>query len=181
MTTSSVPRRPAPAAIMAALAALAAATPTLAQQNQGCWVTREAEAGNYRPRYNSQTPSYFDQALTEGWFRALQMADGRIMAAYAGVYYVETPAPNLGMVNYQYRTFDANGGFEYQDKTCSQVSCSQNYGYGRWAGVPQQDGSIYMAVNFSDQIRQSACASFSGRLNGNVFYASDGSRWQKVR
>jgi hypothetical protein len=150
--------------------------PASAQQQNGCWVTRDGE----RP-FGHNTPAYYDEPSTRNWMRVLQLADANAMAMHAGTYYAEIPAPQLGMINYQYRKLDANGGFEYRDRTCSQVSCSQNYGYGRWAGVPQGDGSIYIMVNFTDLIRQSACFSWVGRLNGTVFSTNDGASWQKVQ
>ncbi|MFO1148283.1 MAG: hypothetical protein U1E62_07895 [Alsobacter sp.] len=163
-------------AVLAALVVSATGGAAAAQTQQGCWVTRDGD----RP-FGHNSAAYYDEALTRNWMRAVQLADGAAMAHHAGTYYAEIPAPQLGMINYQYRTLDANGGFEYQDRTCSSISCSQNYGHGQWAGVPQADGSIYIMVKFTDMIRQSACFSWVGRLNGMAFVSPDGFIWRKVR
>ncbi len=80
-------------------------------------------------------PAYYDAALTQAWMRTLQAADARLMATLAGVYYTEIPAPQLGMISCQYRSYSANGLFEYRDETCSATGCSTSQGHRRWGGL----------------------------------------------
>jgi hypothetical protein len=165
---------PAAGVVGILLAALSAA-PASAQKEPGCWVTRDGTdvLGN--------TPAYYDAALTAAWMRTLQAADARLMATLAGVYYTEIPAPQLGMVSRQFRTYSANGLFEYRDQTCSATGCSTNQGHGRWAAYGLGGNRISLMITWTDLIRVNACAGGELRHDARGLTGADGSRWQRVQ
>ena len=72
-----------------------------------------------------------DPNSTAAWQQSLQAADERAMQMMTGVWYGEIPAPELGMVSYQYQSYEAGGLFQYRDHTCSSTGCSDNQGTGR--------------------------------------------------
>jgi hypothetical protein len=149
-----------------------------AQQDPGCWQTWE---GTVAPGVSQQR---YDPQASLVWRQSLQMADVGLMGELAGTYYVEIPAPQLGMVSQQYRRYDANGLFEYQDQTCGNipgVPCSQNYGHGQWTAYRQNDGSIFLMINWSDLSRTNACAGGAAFVQGGTIVGQDGIRWQRVQ
>jgi hypothetical protein len=168
-------RLPLRSALLAFVLALSQAGPAHAQQDPGCWVTQDGTDAF------GHTPAYYDEALTRSWYQNLQAADPRLMAQIAGTYYAEIPAPQLGMISRQYRSYSANGLFEYQDQTCSSTGCSQNYGHGRWVAHGIGGNAINLMISFSDLIRTNACVGGDLRVDGGGFQASDGTRWQRVR
>lgn len=79
----------------------------------------------------------------------------------SGTWYSENRAPQLGMVQRLQQTYLPTGVWEYQDETCGNVPgipCSKNGGHGLWMATRQQDGSIYIRIQFSDIKRQNACS-----------------------
>jgi hypothetical protein len=160
---------------MAALGTLGH-SPAAAQDEPGCWITRDG------PQVLGNTAAYYDQAMTETWLRTLGNADGSVMAAIAGTYYTEIPAPALGMISYQYRSYDANGLFRYEDRTCSQTGCSQNAGHGRWAAHATGRGTVFMMITWSDLVRTNACAGGEVYPDGaNLVDSGGGQTWIRVR
>ncbi|MCB1488752.1 MAG: hypothetical protein KDJ88_15015 [Bauldia sp.] len=156
--------------------ALIAPTTTFAQQGDpGCWITRDGTD------VLGHTPAYYDEALTRDWYQSLQMADAAVMAQVAGVYYTEIPAPQLGMISRQYRSYSANGGFEYKDQTCSATGCSENYGHGRWAAHGIGGNTIALMISWSDLIRTNACIGGQLQYDRAGLYGADGTRWQRVQ
>ncbi|MCB1498951.1 MAG: hypothetical protein KDK07_04050 [Bauldia sp.] len=160
---------------MAFVVAMPQAVPAQAQQEPGCWATRDGTDAF------GHTPAYYDEALTRSWMQNQQAADPRLMAQIAGTYYAEIPAPQLGMISRQYRSYAPNGLFEYQDQTCSSTGCSQNYGHGRWVAHGIGGNAINLMISFSDLIRTNACVGGDLRVDGGGFQAPDGTRWQRVR
>jgi len=86
--------------------------------------------------------TFYNATESLNWQRTVQSADQRAMSQLAGVYYGEQTAPQLGMVERVYRSYEASGLWQYQDQTCGStpgVPCSQNQGTGQWAGYMQPD------------------------------------------
>jgi hypothetical protein len=98
-----------------------------------------------------------------------------------GTWYSEIKNSQLGMVQQIYQTFLNTGVFEYQDRTCTSVSCSQNYGHGYWAGR-RQANSIYLRVQFSDLNRTNQCTGVAVRFkNSNTMVSANGNVYHRVR
>jgi hypothetical protein len=150
--------------ILAAAAIAALASSAFAQGDPtACW--DRVEGGD-------PANTFFNKPMSDYWRQMLKVADPKLMAQIAGVYYGERPSPDGVYVNRQYRSFEANGLFQYQDQTCtvgSQLPCSQNQGTGEWRAVNQTDGSTYLMARFSDLSRTAAC--FGDRIslqNGGI-------------
>jgi hypothetical protein len=153
--------------IVAGLAA--AATPALAQ-NDFCY----APGGR----------QIVDEQATNAWRDMLGRQDNRIIQAMTGVWYAEIPAPQLGMTSYQYRQFDANGLFQYQDKTCTNGSdfCSQNQGTGFYTATGAADGSILTFIIVSDLQRDHECSGGYARfIDDMTMQDGGGTVWRRVQ
>lgn len=128
--------------------------------------------------------TFYNPTESMNWQRTLQAADQRAMAQLAGVYYGEQTAPQLGMVEQVYRSYEATGLWQYQDQTCGStpgVPCSQNQGTGQWAGYMQSDGSMFVMVHFSDLSRTNNCFSQTIRPADAGFVDNSGISWRRVR
>lgn len=128
--------------------------------------------------------TFYNPDASLNWQRTLQAADSRVMQQMAGVYYGEQSAPQLGMIERVYRSYEANGLWQYQDQTCGStpgVPCSQNQGTGEWAAYPQADGSIFVMIHFSDLSRYNNCFSQIVRFTQAGFVDNSGTSWQRVR
>jgi hypothetical protein len=128
--------------------------------------------------------TYYNPTESLNWQRTLQSADQGAMAQLAGVYYGEQSAPQLGMVEQVYRSYEANGLWQYQDQTCGStpgVPCSQNQGSGQWAGYMQPDGSMFIMVHFSDFSRYNNCFSQTIQPAQGGFIDNSGISWRRVR
>jgi hypothetical protein len=162
--------------IPAILVTLLCVSSSLAQDDPtACW-----------DRVEGQDPvnTFFNKQMTDYWRQMLQQADGNLMSQMAGVYYGERPSPDGQYVNRQYRSYEANGLFQYQDQTCGNVQgvpCSQNQGTGEWRAAQQGDGTIYLMTRFSDLIRTSACGGERIQFNGQSFIDEGGVTWQRTQ
>jgi hypothetical protein len=97
-----------------------------------------------------------------------------------GTWYGETYNAQLGMKQQMYQTFLSTGVFEYQDRTCSSISCSQNYGHGYWAGMRQSNG-FYIRVQFSDLNRTNQCTGWGVRFLNSTTMVAGGTTYRRVR
>lgn len=156
--------------------ALLASSPSLAQNDPtACW-----------DRIEGQVPvnTFFNKQLSDYWRQMLQQADGQLMGQIAGVYYGERPSPDGQYINRQYRSYEANGLFQYRDQTCGNIAgipCSENQGTGEWRAVNQGNGATYLMIRFSDLIRTDACAGEQVRFGGSGFTDEGGLFWQRVQ
>lgn len=150
-------------------------SPAFAQQKDACYDRIEGQA---------QNNTYYNAQSTDTWRQLLQTADPQLMAQISGVYYGERRSPDGHYMNYQYRSYEASGLFQYQDQTCGNIAgipCSQNQGTGEWRAVAQQDGTIYVMARFSDLSVTSACAGGRYRQDGSALRDEFGVTWQRVR
>ncbi|MCC6984294.1 MAG: hypothetical protein IT535_13565 [Bauldia sp.] len=156
---------------LTSLLAVAVVAPAAAQSN-ACY--DRVEGG-----YPANT--YLNAVVTDQWRASQQTADPAAMAEMSGLWYGEIHAPQLGMVDYQYRSFEPNGLFQYQSQTCSLpgIPCSQNYGTGEWTAHKNRDGSFAVMFHFSDVSRTEACGGFTAMIGGAVMRAHDGTVWQR--
>jgi hypothetical protein len=120
---------------------------------------------------------------TQTFMQLMRANDMQGAQAISGVWYTEIPAPQLNMVSYQYQSFQPTGNWEYRDKTCTAGTnfCSENQGHGQFAAVRQNDGSLYVMVNFSDMQRNSTCIGYFARVQGSTFQTSEGQQFQRVQ
>jgi hypothetical protein len=155
--------------ILAAAASLAQVVPAVAQ-NDFCYVPGRSGT--------------VDQNATDTWKDMLTRQDPQVMQALSGVWYGEIAAPQLNMTSYQYRQYDPNGLFQYQDQTCTNGSsmCSQNQGNGFYTGTPAADGSILMFTIVSDLNRDHECAGGYARFIDNMTMQDGGGTiWRRVQ
>jgi hypothetical protein len=111
-------------------AAMLACAPALAyDEPDRCYSTSPADLCN-----PVCANTFYNPDATQNWMQTRQLADPKVMGQLAGVYYGEFPDPSgRPMVNQAYREYDLNGGWQYQDQTCtigSPMPCSTNQGAG---------------------------------------------------
>ncbi|MBV1704977.1 MAG: hypothetical protein KGQ28_09240, partial [Hyphomicrobiales bacterium] len=114
------------------------------------------------------------------WARLGVANDPGALQALAGTWYTEIRSPNTGAIQYLYQTYEANGLYQYRDRTCGtgygMTTCSNNQGTGELRAVRQGDGSIFFMVRWSDLSRSSACTSYQVRFSdpGTMVYRMGG-------
>lgn len=168
---------------LACIAAILAATitPALAQNDElyRCYTTSDPRcSGDFCGN------TFYNPTVSANWQRTLQSADPAVMRQMSGIYYGEQTAPDLGMINRVYRSYEANGLWQYQDETCGSVQgvpCSHNQGTGQWAAYQQADGSVFAMIHFSDLSRTNNCFSQTLRFSGGTMVDEYGMRWQRTR
>jgi hypothetical protein len=106
--------------------------------------------------------------------------DPNVRSQLVGTWYSETYNSQLGMKHQLYQRFLSTGVFEYQDRTCSNISCSQNYGHGYWAGTRQSNG-VYIRVQFSDLNRTNQCTGSAVRFINSTTMVSGNTTYRRVR
>ena len=161
--------------LAAAVLALPLPTPVLAQ-NDVCY-RAGGTVGNQRTRV-------IDENATATWQQMLARQDAQVIQAMVGVWYGEIAAPQLNMTSYQYRQYEANGLFQYQDKTCTNGSsyCSQNQGHGFFTATTANDGSILTFLIVSDLNRENECAGGYARfIDANTMQEGSGTVWRRVQ
>jgi hypothetical protein len=141
----------------------------------------EAEAAMFQQCLTPQ--GQVNPQQTQTFMQLMQANDMQGAQMISGVWYTEIPAPQLNMVSYQYQSFQPTGNWEYRDKTCTAGTnfCSENQGHGQFAAVRQNDGSLYVMVNFSDLQRNSTCIGYFARVQGGAFQTSEGQQFQRVQ
>ncbi len=165
-------------AFAASLALACLAAPALAQDEPDrCYTTTD-------PRGDDPKNTFYNPSATQNWQQTRANADPRVMQSMAGVYFGQFNDPSGQMVEQVYRTYEAGGGWTYQDQTCtinSPVPCSQNQGAGLWAAYQQQDGTIFLMVHFSDLACSNNCFSQTVQLQNGGFTDTLGGSWRRVR
>lgn len=154
--------------------------PALAQNGEQyrCYTTSDPRcSGDYCGN------TFYNPTVSLNWQNTLQAADPNVMRQMAGVYYGEQSSAQLGMINRVYRSYEANGLWQYQDETCSNGGgpCSHNQGAGQWAGYQQADGTVFLMIHFSDLARTNTCVSQTVKFRGRQMMDEYGMVWQRVR
>ncbi|HVY51346.1 MAG TPA: hypothetical protein VHA07_07255 [Devosia sp.] len=167
--------------LLAAAALLLATGGALAQDGEQyrCYSSSDPRCAD-----SSCANTFYNPDASLNWQRTVQSADAGVMQQMAGVYYGEQTAPQLGMIERVYRSYEPNGLWQYQDETCGSapgVPCSQNQGAGQWAAYQQADGSIFVMIHFSDLSRYNNCFSQTLRLGQGGFVDDSGVSWSRVR
>jgi hypothetical protein len=161
--------------LLAAAATIGLTAPVFAQQGQD-YCARRIE-GN-------PPSSILDQGATDTFHSMVARQDNNAIVAMTGVWYAEIPAPQLGMTSYQYRQYQSNGLFQYQDQTCTNgtQSCSQNQGTGFFTAMTAQDGSFATMIIVSDLQRDHECSGgYMRMLDQNHMQDGGGTVWQRVQ
>jgi hypothetical protein len=112
----------------------------------------------------NQVNGAYDAVASADWQARFARSDQNAIRQIAGVWYSETPNQQVGMVVYQYQSFQPNQIWDYRSRTCSMTGCSDSYGTGMYAAETQQDGSLFVTTNFSDNNRRNACSGGYVRL-----------------
>ena len=137
----------------------------------------------YLPGPAGSLQNFLDMGLTQAFRIDASKMDPEVMAAFTGVWYGQETAMNEGVaINIAvYYSFEPNGLFQYQSKTCGPYQCSDNYGTGQWVGLRETGGQIRVIFNWSDLAIQSTCSGATGTLQGSVFQHNNGAVWQLVQ
>jgi hypothetical protein len=124
----------------------------------------------------NQISGAYDPVLSADWQARFARADQPALQRIAGVWYAEVPNPQLGMVAYQYHSFQPNQIFDYQSQTCGGGigSCSQSAGTGMYAAESQPDGSVFVTTNVSDNNRSNACSGTYVRFLDSMTMQNEG-------
>ncbi len=166
------------AAAAACLALICTVNASLAQDEPDrCYTTTD-------PRGDQPKNTFYNPSATQNWQQTRANADGRVMQAMAGEYQSQFNDPSGQMVEYVRRSYEANGLWQYRDRTCtinSPIPCSENNGVGMWAGYQQPDGTIFLMIHFSDVARYNNCFSQTLQLRDGGFIDTLGGAWQRVR
>ena len=121
---------------------------------------------------------------TDNWRVSVQTMDQQVMARMVGVYYADAWSQRGDQVSHQWYSFSPNGIFDYQSQTCGtdpNLPCTPSQGTGAWTAHGQQDGSIYVMVDFSDLVRSSQCFSQTIMLQNGGYQSLGGAFWRKVQ
>jgi len=164
-----------------ALPVLAAARALAADGPAGCYPPADPRcSGDYCGN------TFYNPSVTQNWLQTRRNADPKVMQAVAGVYYGQFPSPDGRMYEQVYRSYEANGLWQYRDQTCptdnlGYLTCSQNQGAGLWAAYGLNDGSIFLMIHFSDLSRSNTCFSQTIRLGNGGFSDAGSGAWQRVQ
>jgi hypothetical protein len=127
-------------------------------------------------------PAEIDPAVTLAWTEALRATDAPLMERIAGIYYQEVPDSGAGTVDYLYRSYEPDGGYYYQGRTCTETGCTQNHGGGRWTASETGAGVIRVMISWSDLTRADACFTAEVRVDDkDLVETVSGQRWQRLR
>ncbi|BCW90644.1 hypothetical protein sos41_38170 [Alphaproteobacteria bacterium SO-S41] len=131
----------------------------------------------------NQKTKQVDAAQTRDWQQRLANSNPQAVQVLVGTWYNETGSPGTGQVSYLYYNYEANGGFTYQNRVCSQRGCNDYSGYGVFAAEMTGSSSIYVAYNISDRSRNSACSAIQMNFaDMNTVLGPDGSMaWRRTR
>lgn len=157
---------------------LSIASPALAQDGRvQCYVPSDQISTP------GQRSNYLDMGLTQKYRIQQSYQTQEAMNALAGMWYGEVMSPMGNAVARSWYSYEANGLFQYQSQVCDFIGtpCSQNYGTGQWTATQLQDGSYAVMYNWSDLANESACAGFTGILQGSTIHTSDGGVLQRVQ
>jgi hypothetical protein len=116
-------------------------------------------------------PAEIDPAVTLAWADALRATDAQ-----------EVPDSGAGTVDYLYRSYEPDGGYYYQGRTCTETGCTQNHGGGRWTASETGAGVIRVMISWSDLTRADACFTAEVRVDDkDLVETVSGQRWQRLR
>lgn len=106
-----------------------------------------------------------DAVATQTWRDVVGRADAGFMQQLAGTWYSQTQSPSTGQVAETYVTYAPDGGYQYQQRICSQTGCNDYSGGGSWAAFPMGDGASYTIMTMTtDQSRVQQCYGTTSRL-----------------
>ncbi len=131
-----------------------------------------------------QRTGQVDQQATQTWQQMVRSSDRQLMQAMSGTWYAEIRAPQTNQVDYQYRTFQSDGQFQYQSRICGGMTnlCSDFSGFGLYAAIPLGGGQYQVMLMVSDLSRNRLCSGGAGRfIDQTTIQDSTGQYWRRVR
>jgi hypothetical protein len=123
---------------------------------------------------------YFDIAATNDWRQRLRTSDAGAMREVAGKWYAEFSNQQLGMVYNNTITYLDTGVMDFTTRTCSSISCSDDYGHGFFTAHRDPNGWIFISRNVTSLTRVNQCGGGYVRMENGVLVGQDGTRWQKL-
>lgn len=155
--------------------ALLAAIPVEASAQQVCMTYRKQADGNTYRQVDRETTYLFTQMLNN--------PDPRIRQYMTGSWQAQIPAPQLGMMLYSTAVYDANGLWQYFNRTCGTQTgyCSNAQGHGAYVGVVNGN-TLNIAIMYSDLEVENGCTRNVVTIMGpGMLRDSNGTIWRKVR
>ncbi len=130
----------------------------------------------------NQVNGAYDAVASQNWQNHFRNTDQNALRMISGTWYSAIRNQQLGMIAYTYQTFLPTQIYDYRQRTCSAISCSDAYGTGMFAAETQADGTVFLTINVSDNNRRNACSGNYVRfIDGNTLSTSDGVQAQRVQ
>jgi hypothetical protein len=123
---------------------------------------------------------YYDIAATNDWLQRLKTSDFQAMGEVAGKWYAEFSNQQMGMVYNNTITYLNTGVMDFTTRTCSSISCSDDYGHGLFTAHRDPDGWIFITRNITSLTRINQCGGGYVKMDNGVLVTQDGTRWQKL-
>lgn len=124
---------------------------------------------------------YYDVAATDDWLQRLRTSDAGAMSEIAGKWYAEFSNQQLGMVYNNTITYLGTGVMDFTTRTCSSISCSDDYGHGLFTAHRDPNGWIFVTRNITSLTRINQCGGGYMRMENGVLVTQDGTRWQRLQ
>ncbi len=124
---------------------------------------------------------YYNVAATNDWRTRLQTSDAASMQEISGKWYAEFFSQENNMAYNNSITYDAAGGMEFSTRTCSSISCTDDYGHGRFTAHRDASGWIFVTRNVTSQTRINACGGGYLRMENGVLVDQGGTHWRRLQ
>jgi hypothetical protein len=131
-------------------------------------------------RVCTNATGYYDVGATNDWLQRLRTSDPQAMGEVAGKWYAEFSNQQLGMVYNNTITYLPTGAIDFTTRTCSSISCSDDYGHGLFTAHRDPNGWIFITRNLTSLTRINQCGGYYLRMDNGVMTGPDGTRWQRL-
>ena len=124
---------------------------------------------------------YYDVAATNDWLQRLRTSDAGAMSEIAGKWYAEFSNQQLGMAYNNTITYLGTGVMDFTTRTCSSISCSDDYGHGLFTAHRDPNGWIFVTRNITSLTRINQCGGGYMRMENGGLVTQDGTRWKRLQ
>ena len=124
---------------------------------------------------------YYDVAATNDWLQRLRTSDAQAMREIAGKWYAEFSNQQMGLVYNNVITYLDTGVMDFTTKTCSTISCTDDYGHGLFTAHRDPNGWIFVTRNITSLTRINQCGGGYVRMENGVLVTQDGTRWKRLQ
>jgi hypothetical protein len=124
---------------------------------------------------------YYDVAATNDWRQRLQTTDWQAMRQVSGKWYAEFSNQQMGMVYNNVITYLGTGVMDFTTRTCSSISCSDDYGHGLFTAHRDASGWIFITRNITSATRINQCGGGYVRMENGILVDQGGTRWRRLQ